>query len=57
MDLSCCTPEDSPEDAFHRACFGASKREAEIMNCFHGEKHIMQYLDEPEYLEHTFINA
>ncbi len=52
-----CGQPGSPEDAFYRSRFEASKREAEIMNRFRGEDNIVQYLAEPEYLRRTFEGA
>ena len=57
MDLLACREEESQEDLFYQTRFAAAKREAEIMGRFRGEAHVVQFLEEPEYLKLSFVNA
>ena len=56
-DLLDCRVEGNPENLFHQTRFAAARREAEIMGRFRGNTHVVQYLEEPEYLKRSFVNA
>ena len=57
MDAYDCREIGSAEDAFYQSRYAVSKREAEIMNRFRGESCVVQYLEEPEYLQRMFVNG
>ncbi len=56
LEMTDCARAGSPENAFHLARFEESKREAEIMDRFHGDANVVQYLEPPEYIERRFVN-
>ena len=56
MDASECGVLGSQEEAYYRSRFEASKREAEIMKRFSGEKNVVQYCEEPEYISRFFLD-
>jgi len=57
LETADCREEGTREDALYRSRFLSSRREAEIMQRFRGEKNIAQYLEEPEFLARAFIGA
>lgn len=46
----------SHEDEVNRARFEASRREAEVMGRFRGDKNVVQFLERPEFLQRTFVD-
>ena len=50
-------PKGSPAEQNYRDDYRKSQQEVQLMMRFRGEKNIIQYIEEPEFLKRTFCNA